>query len=225
MNKIKLALIFCGLTTAQMTAQESKYELFIGLNQNLYLPANSEKKTYHIFWIDDGAPLKVRMGGYGIGASVYKPLKGNFKLKAELNISRQRYWEEPLDFKNDQNIPQGYQNYFKTDHLTGLNVMGHYFLGKKFSLGTGLGAQFLLASRTTINFSSLLSDGKTETFSDRTYKTFTPTIPIELSLKGKKILVNLRYEYGFLNRYKKDLTKYKSEHFSALYFEVAYKIK
>jgi hypothetical protein len=52
-----------------------------------------------------------------------------------------------------------------------------------------------------------------------------PILPIEMSLKINKVLLNLRYEYSLLNKIKGDLADYKTERYGIVSLEIGYKIK
>jgi hypothetical protein len=58
----------------------------------------------------------------------------------------------------------------------------------------------------------------------RYYKRMVPMLPVELSLKREKVLFNVRYEHGLLNRLKRPLADYQTDRFGLLTFEVGFRL-
>lgn len=71
-------------------------EYFIVGNANLYLPSNSQDKSmYPILWYDSDSDPKLLVGGFGLGVSGWKHLKGRINLKMNTGLARNVYWDEP----------------------------------------------------------------------------------------------------------------------------------
>jgi hypothetical protein len=205
--------------------QESGFEYFVVLNANLYLPGSpGNKGVYPILWYDQTTKPKVLIGGFGAGFSVFRSLTENLGLKAQANLSRHTYWDEPIELRGDQNEPLGEFTFGSSDYAIGLTSTLHYYFSKKLSIGTGLGAQlFTLTLSRTPKFEGFeLTRG--DITMNHYYKTFLPVLPVELSLKAKRLLFNIRYEHGLSNRYKHDLARYNKDTFSLLYFELGFRI-
>ena len=88
-------------------------------------------------------------------------------------------------------------------------------------MGTGLGLRTLLGSAPAYTGIAQYQNTSTNDY----YKRFMPVLPIEISLKIDKILLNLRYEYSLLNKIKGDLADYKTERYGIVSLEIGYKIK
>ena len=107
------------------------------------------------------------------------------------------------------------------DLSVGLIPTIHYSLHKNFSIGTGIGLRTLLASVTAYDGNTQLKNTSVNDY----YKRFMPILPVEISLKINKILLNLRYEYSLLNKVRGDLADYKTERYGIVSLEIGYKIK
>jgi hypothetical protein len=207
-------------------AQNKSCEWFITPNVNLYIPVNNPAKgVYPVLWYDSETKPKLLIGGFGMGISVYKPLTEKISLKGQVNLSKYTYWDERFYARESGSL---YKDYLSgsSDYTLGLTVTAHYFITKKLSMGTGLGSHILLISLSRLPELEL-NTGKSSggVARNRYYKPLMPVFPIELSLKLEKILFNIRYEYGLLNRIKGDLKQYLNDRYSLLVFEVGFKIK
>lgn len=207
-------------------AQERQYEFFIVGNTNLYFPGNgSGKGIYPILWYDKTTKPKILIGGFGVGVSVFRAITEKVGVKGQANVSKNAYWDEAMELRGYNNEPLGHFQYGSSDFSVGIGGILHYFLSRKMSVGTGLGARLftITLSRMPVfeNFELVADDFAVNRYN----KTILPVIPVEWSLKGEKLLFNIRYEYGLSNRYKADLAEYKKERFGVLYFEVGWRIR
>lgn len=167
-------------------------------------------------------------GGFGVGFSAWKQIKGKTSIKVQGNISRSVYWEtgevlrtgpNPFDITGDIMLSS-------TDYTFGVTGTIHYSLSPTFSVGAGLGSQILLGSYLYLRSDmSSFNDSGRNVGRNRYYKAAMPTVPIEVSAKIRKVLFNIRYEHALLNRLKKDLAEYKSDRYSLLFFEIGFKIR
>jgi long-subunit fatty acid transport protein len=110
-----------------------------------------------------------------------------------------------------------------SDYSLGLSVTVHYFITQKFSVGTGLGGQVLLLSLSRLPKNLAPSNGVI--YANGYYRPFIPVLPVELSLKLRKVLFTIRYEYGLINRLKGDLGSYQKDKFALLTFEMGFRIR
>ncbi len=221
--KILISVFVLLNSLINVYCQDSGYEYFITVNSNVYLPGNtSSKGTYPILWYDKTADPKLMVGGFGIGFSVLKPIKSKITLKGQANISRHAYWDESVGFRTITNQPMGDFSSVTSDYTLGLAGLVHYSLSKRISVGTGLGAQFLFLSRSRMQVPNSNDELK---YVNKYYKPVMPVVPLELSVKSKKVLFNIRYEYGLLNRLRGDLAKEQTERFCLLTFEIGFRIK
>jgi hypothetical protein len=189
---------------------------------NEYIPGKkSEKGMYPILWYDKSTIPKFMVGGFGAGVTAVKPYRERIGLVGQFNISRHTYWDEPIDLRDANNQPLGELSSVTSDYAFHLLATARYSLSEQFSAGAGLGVQvqFLSSSRMTT-----LADQKIVVRNNH-HKTIMPVLPLELSYRWPNTIVNLRYEYGLLNRYKKDLAAYKTDRYGILTFEVGFRIK
>lgn len=206
--------------------QTSDLEWFITANGNLYIPRNNpDKGVYPILWIDKDTDPKLLIGGLGLGVSVFKPYREKVSWKGQANLSRHAYWDKPVLLTSNTADPIGYFTPGSVDLALGFTATAHYFLSKHFSVGTGLGAQLLLASSTRSLPSSYQFTGKQKLIANHYYKPLIPVLPLEASLKFNRVLLNVRYEHGLLNRFKGDLGRTQKDKFSLLTFEIGFKIR
>ena len=203
-NYFLVSLFF--LCSAQIFAQKAPQEWYLNLNINRYIP--TEK------WQESGM-------GIGIGGKMFIPLKKKFVFKSSADVLLNTYSDGP--FQATDNVGQSLGSIGNTtvDLSIGLIPTIHYSLHKNFSVGTGLGLRTLLGSATAYSGIAQYQNTSTNGY----YKRFMPVLPIEMSLKANKILLNLRYEYSLLNKIRGDLADYKTERYGILSLEIGYKIK
>jgi hypothetical protein len=176
------------------------------LNINRYIP--TEK------WQESGM-------GIGIGGKVFMPLKNKFIFKSAVDVLLNSYSDGPFQVTDNSGQALGTFGNATVDLSVGLIPTIHYSLHKDFSVGTGIGLRTLLTSVTAYDGNAQLKNTAVNDY----YKRFMPILPIEMSLKINKILLNLRYEYSLLNKIKGDLADYKTERYSIISLEIGYKIK
>ncbi len=218
--------LFLSLTLSVYTSVycQSKYEYFLTGNGNLYVPRNQGKGLYPILGYDKETKPKVLIGGFGVGFSAWKKIKPKTSLKWQGNISRSVYWEA-LQFTDPNNVPIGDASASSTDYSLGLTGTVHYNISKIFSVGSGIGIQTMIISAFYFRHGSLPDNTDRLIGYNHYYKRLMPMLPLELSLKFEKLFVNLRYEHGLLNRFKKDLSEYKKDKYGLLFFELGIRLK
>lgn len=186
-------------------------EFRVVVNGNLRGPANSGSKN-------DG----IKFGGFGAGLSHFNPLNEHLDLKTSVNFSRQVYWNNPMNLNKGPN-PQdqlGYTIPKTSEYYSSVSAIVHRVFENHFSIGAGVGLQFLWSSTKKID-TGLGTSAKVK---NREFKPIMPVIPFEVSWKGDLMLYNLRLEGGLLNRYRNDLTAYGSNFYSLLSFEIGMKL-
>jgi hypothetical protein len=203
-----------------------KYQYFLTLSGNLYLPVkNADKSTYPILGYSKKTDPNLQVGGMGLGLSMFRAINEKFSLKGQLNLARHAYWNKPIEVVNPSGQPLGSFLSSSFNYSAGLLLTVQYFLTEKFSVGTGFGAEVLLVSETSVpENNSSLSTKHSEQI-DRYYRLIMPVLPIEASLKLTPVLLNVRYEYGLANAYRNDLGFDRKDKYGLLVFEVGYKIR
>ena len=223
MKVIYFLSFFLIIHSARVYGQTLDYQYFITINGNLYLPSSSANKgVYPILWYDKGTDPKLLIGGFGFGLSVIKSLERKIGLKGQANISKHTYWDEPILLNTILAEPRGQFLAGSSDYTLGLAACVHYYLSKKISVGTGLGAHVLLVSLSRVPDIDNTPNGIAV---NRYYKPVMPVLPLELSMKLEKVLFNIRYEQGLLNRLNGALAKHKNDRYGLLSFEIGFKIK
>ncbi len=227
MKKAIYIFFLLYITSLEVYSQDmntkSPIEYFIMVNCNVYVPINNPYKgVFPIVGYDKTVDPKVLIGGFGVGLTALKSFQNKLRIKGEFNVSKHNYWDETVGLRTISNQPMGDFVSSNADFTLEATTIFHYSLSKKLSIGTGLGAHVLLVSLSRFQYESQTADGSI--YTNKYYKTVMPVIPLELSLKTKKMLFNIRYEYGMLNRLCGDLAKEKTDKYSVLNFEVGFKI-
>lgn len=203
--KFLLISIIFYFFSFQIFAQKVPQEWYLDLNVNRYMPTDKVQES--------GI-------GFGFGGKMIMPLKKKFQLKSSANIMFNSY---SGIFQATDNVGNTLGTLANTtvDLSVGLIPTIHYSLHKNFSIGTGIGLRTLLASVTAYDGNTQLKNTSVNDY----YKRFMPILPVEISLKINKILLNLRYEYSLLNKVRGDLADYKTERYGIVSLEIGYKIK
>jgi|GEM_PF-4745704 len=203
-------ILICIIESQTTFAQSEKPSWYANINMNTYLPSQSVQGT--TFGIGDI--------GLGLGASRIQLIKSNLSLKQQVNISFNSYTDHVGSFTNPNGLSLGNILPSTLDFVFDLSTTVNYSLSNNFSVGTGLGFRTLLHSASKYDTSPF----KVETVNAH-YKRIMPVLPIEVSLKINKVLLNLRYEYSILNKIRGDLSDYVKERYGIVSLEVGYKIK
>jgi hypothetical protein len=210
-------LFMCG--SFYSIAQDS-IQYFITVNGNYYLPRNSDKQAYPVLGYDKDSDPKLLVGGFGAGLTAIRNRNEKFLLKAQANISRRAYWNDPIGFRDDSNNPLGSLALKAVDYVFDMTATAHYRLGEKVSIGTGLGVDVMLYSYTVLKFSRF-----EEKYRNGYYKPVMPVIPVELTFNFNNVLLNLRYAHSLLSRNKRPLSQSKDDSYSLLTMELGFRIQ
>lgn len=226
--KVKIYLIVFLLQSALSAIGQDDTEIFLSAGVNLYLPrAGSAKSVYPILGYNKNTSPKILLGGVSTGISIWKPLGKDLNLKTYVHISKQTYWDEPIEIRNAVGTYFGPYQSGSSDYIFGLGGTLHYTLVDHLSIGTGVGFQALLFSLARIPEIDIANGehGKTAIVTNRYYKRVLPMLPLELSYKLKRLTFGVRYDIGLLNRLKGDLGKSKKDKFDLITFETAFKLR
>jgi hypothetical protein len=205
-----------------VSSAKGQVEYFLSGNVNLYSPEGAEgKSTYPIMWYDKETEPKFLIGGFGFGGFVTKQVNEKILLKGEVNISRHAYWEA-IDFRDPGNVPIGSSYYGTSDLAVHLLPTINYRLGKNLFLGSGFGASVLLASYSRVQEFQVDTP---DLVRNRYYRTITPLIPFELSMKRMKKFYSIRFEQSLGSRYKKELAEFKKDRYGIISFSIGWKLK
>ena len=172
----------------------------------MYLPgASSEKQVYPILGYNEEAEPKILIGGFGIGALIYKTINEKFKAKGQLNLTRYVYWDASQFLIDSEGNPVGNYFYGTAEYNLGLNATINFALAKKFRIGTGVGTQILISSVS--RFPEDLYSNSTKHYNNKYYKRVMPMIPFEISYNLKRVLLSIRYEQALLNKFRGDFKR------------------
>ena len=219
---MKPALFFILLAISLPAfSQDKSLDFYIVANANLYLPGSaSEKEVYPIVGYNKATEPKVLIGGFGVGALAFKTLNEKLKVKGQVNFSKLTYWDAPQVLTGGAGDPVDNYFYGTSDYILGFNATMHYTVTEKLRLGTGVGAQVLLSSKSKAP--DIPNTGSHELLSNRYYKPIMPVVPLEISYLLNRLLLSIRYEQALLNKLSGELSDYKDERFGVLYFEIGF---
>ena len=220
---MKLSLFFFIFLAISLPAfsQDKSLDIYVVANANLYLPGSaSEKEVYPIVGYNKATEPKVLIGGFGIGALAFKTINEKLKVKGQLNLSKLTYWDAPQILTDGSGYPVDDYFYGTSDYILGLNATMHYIITEKFRIGTGLGAQVLLSSKSKAP--DIQNTGSHALFSNGYYQPIMPVVPLEASYLINRLLLSIRYEQALLNKLRGELKDYKDERFGVLYFEIGF---
>lgn len=179
---------------------------------------------FPILGYDKELTPKILLGGFGLGFSAWKTASEKISIRAQVNIFRSAYWQKYL-FRDGPLLSDvtGEASVSTVDYTLGVTGVLHYNVSKVFSIGSGVGLQALLFSNSYLRQDLLVGNDR-NLGQNRYYKPLMPTFPLETSLRFEKWAITMRYEHALLNRYKKDLAKFKKENYGFLFFEIGVKI-
>lgn len=227
MKQFLLILLFVAFLKIDSISQTKTFKNCLTINGNLLYPiGNSGQGVYPILFYDKKSDPKLLIGGLGIGFSTFVNASEESKisLKAQTNFSRHVYWDEPAYFRDVNNSSLGDYQPSSADYSLGLTGTAQYKLSSYFYLGIGVGTQILLKSISKAPEFQISTDPKVSYLSNNYYKVLMLVLPFEISYRNEKWLFNIRYEQALLNRYKKELSKYKDGTYGLLTFEAGLRI-
>lgn len=214
------------LFALQVNAQQAANEWFLNANINIHIPGGgSQKSVYPVLGYNKNTDPKFLLGGVGVGVFMLRPIASDFHLKAHGYLSKISYWDDPIEMKSAVGENTGIYQAGGSDYVAGVNGLVHYHLADRISVGAGVGAQVLIASfsRTPGIYGYGLPAEKSS-ITNHHYKRIVPVIPVELSYRFPRVVLNLRYDIGPLNRIRGELAKAKNEKYDVLSLEVGFKL-
>ena len=124
-----LTIFFIGVCVAVAAAAQDGGQLdyFVTANGNLFLPGESAKGIYPILGYDKETDPKLMVGGFGLGVSAFRKMKEGRSLKFAASISKNTYWDEPIELRGYSNEPLGVFQYASSDLSLALNGTFHFF--------------------------------------------------------------------------------------------------
>jgi hypothetical protein len=199
---MKHIFIFCFVLTA---AGVSAQNYWVSVGTNVRMPAHKD-------WTNGLA-----FGGVNIGVSKIVPVEEKWNLRANVNFSRQVYWDDVVYLNNGPNPQNALGHAYPKISQVYVFIGGvmHYNLAKKFSVGAGLAAEGLLASTEKI---------KGDKIHNKEVKPIMPVVPFEIMWRENKVFFDLRFEAGLLNDFRSDAVDYGKNFFGVMAFEVGIKL-
>lgn len=227
MNRQAVLMITLLQISISCFGQKQASEIFLNAGINVYIPRGSSPKSmYPVLGYNRDTKPKILLGGVGLGAMFWKPIANNLNLKVFAGITKQTYWDEPVLMRDAVGRYVGAYQAGCSDYVFGAGSTVHYTVANRLSIGAGVGAQVLLLSLSRMP--EMYGYGvpvEPSVVANQYYKRVLPVVPLEVTYRLKKVLLNLRYEAGLLNRMRGELAKNKSDKFDLITFEVGFALK
>lgn len=154
-------------------------EMFINASVNGYVPLGSTgKKTFPALHYDKDSEPGFIMGGFAIGGSYFKSHSDKVTFKAQANLVRYKYWDEPKELRAESNEPLGAGMFHSVNYSLALSGVAQYYLSERFSIGAGLGLHVTLASQMKARNEDIFG-GEMEVPNTH-YKRIMPVVPVGL---------------------------------------------
>lgn len=207
-------------------AQKKAAEWFVNGSVNCYIPGKSSgKSVFPILGYNKNTSPKLLLGGLGVGVSLWAPAAKDLYIKSYANLTKMTYWDDQVQIRDAVGLYMGNYQAWSSDYALNLGGLIHYSMIDRLSLGAGIGLQGMIASLSRMpEMYGYGLEVEPSFVVNRYYKRILPVVPLELSYKLDKMVVNLRYDIGLLNKFKGDLGKSKSEKFGVLALEVGFKL-
>ena len=184
-------LIFIALSSA------SAQRWAVRLQMNEYYPLFAEAKGYYpMLWYSDAEGRGVLLGGFGGGVSYASPLKGNWSLKTQANVSRSRYYEEPVLFTDDNGQSLGARAGITTNLNINAFCMPVCELSRRWQAGIGLGVQSALLSKSDYGEVILFGEKTKLKFTNQSIQPLVVTLPVEITYLFGRFSLSYRLEAG-----------------------------
>jgi hypothetical protein len=174
-------------------------------------------------WYSDTEGRGVLLGGFGGGVSWSKPLKDRWGLKAQLNVLRSRYYDEPVIFVDEIGQHLGAAIGITTNlNLTVLGIP-KYSVAKWLNLGVGLGVHSTLLSKSDYGEALILGNKEDLKFTNKSLQPVVLTLPVEVTTHvGRRLSFSTRLEFS-LTRISK-IPYASNERFMLLFIEAGYRL-
>lgn len=223
-------LLFVALlifTLGEVKAQRAGIDWYINASVNCYIPTgDSEKSVFPVLGYNKDTSPKLLTGGVGVGVAAWTPVANNFYLKPYLNLSKLTYWDDPVALRDPVGNSMGYYQAWSSDYTVNPGIVAHYELASQFTVGAGIAAHVMAVSLIRLPdaegyYGTVTKGGLSAA---KHYKRVNPVMPLELTYRLNKLMLNLRYEVGLLNKLKGDLGMSTSEKFDVLALEIGFKL-
>ncbi len=149
-----------------------------------------------MIWYSSSEGRGLLLGGFGGGVSWSGPLKGDWSLKAQANLQRSRYYDEPVLFADEAGQSLG----ANTGVTTNLNLNAFcvpvYQAGKRWRVGIGLGLQSTLLSKSDYGEVVSFGEKKKLAFTNQSIQPFVVTLPLEITYLFGRFSLSYRAEAG-----------------------------
>lgn len=169
----------------------------VHLNLNEYYPLFAEEKGYYpMLWYSGTEGRGLLLGGFGGGVSWTRPLKGGWSLKAQADLRRSRYYDEPVLFVDEAGQSLGAYIGVTTNLNLNAFCVPAYQMGKRWRIGIGLGLQSTLLS--TSDYGEIISFGEKKklAFTNQSIQPFVVTLPLEITYLFGRFSLSYRVEAG-----------------------------
>lgn len=186
------ALFFNSLSF--LNAQQ--WTLHLSGNESYPLQAPG-KGQYPILWYSSAEGRGVLLGGFGGGVSWQRNWKAPWLLKAQTNVFRSRYYDEPIFVVDEQGQSLGARLGISTNLNVNVLALAKAELAPWMQLGIGLGVQGQILSRSSYGEALISGEARSLKFWNPSLAPVMLVLPAEASsLIGRRWSVTARAELG-----------------------------
>ncbi|MEO1259621.1 MAG: hypothetical protein AAFZ15_12530 [Bacteroidota bacterium] len=221
-NTCILTFLLFLLFQFNVTAQTWAFHI----NGNTAYPVNNDlKSAYPILWYSSEDDRGVLVGGFGAGVSHTRPLKGNIKLKIQLNGQRSRFYDMPSIFYDVNGAPIGAIIGINTNLNTSLFGMPVFSLSEnqKWRFGAGLGLRGTFTSKSDYGETFVQGQKTSLKLKNKSLAPVHLFLPLELTKYfGEHFFASTRVEAAITKVSK--LPNYKKERSAFVFAEIGYQL-
>ncbi len=194
----------------------------VHLNVNEYYPLYAPEKGYYpIRWYSSDEGRGVLLGGFGGGVSWSAPLKGAWRLKAQANLLRSRYYDEPVLFVDEQGQSLGAGIGITTNLNATAFCIPAFQIARHWQIGAGLGLQSALLSKSDYGEAIIQGEKKNLKFKNKSIQPAVITLPVELACIFGRFSLSCRLEVALTKVSR--LSYASDERFVNSVFELGYR--
>jgi hypothetical protein len=167
------------------------------LNVNEYYPIYADEKGYYpVLWYSGDDDRGLLFGGFGGGVSWHKSWGPRWGLKAQANLFRSRYYDEPVILLDENGAPIGAILGVTTNLNTNLLCIPTFSVAPWLQVGAGLGVQGLLLSKSDYGKAAVQGRPRDLKFTNRSVQPVIMTLPVECAFMHDRFSLSFRFEFS-----------------------------
>lgn len=218
---VRVVLTALLLTIGTSIFAQQPIRDYITFGTNVRLPGHKGQFIFPPLGYYEHEKFPVLIGGYSVGLTRIKNVSPTTMFKGVVNISRQAFWGDPTSPGNPDYLTVSSRTK-SVEYFISTQGLAHFSGRKRFSIGSGLGFEFMVLSRVRVLDPD--DPSKFKRVSDERYKHVMPVLPAEISWTFAKTMYTLHYEVGLINRFRGEFNDNDRDKFRYLSFELSRRI-